>query len=160
MSHPSLGLPPLDLSAGHPDAAAALTAARLRIAARALEIALELDPTMRARHDALALRRLLADLPALIDRLAIAVAADEPGVMATFAEMVAVRYRKRAIPMDDVVTLCEALRRATGAVLASTVAPVVDPGLDEAIRVFRWHRRIAGDARKRNPLLAFIYRGA
>jgi hypothetical protein len=25
---------------------------------------------------------------------------------------------------------------------------------------FRWHRRIAGDARKRNRLLAAIYKGA
>ncbi|NJD28389.1 MAG: hypothetical protein FIA92_08835 [Chloroflexi bacterium] len=160
MSHPSLGLPPRDLSAGRPDAGAILTASRSRIAARALEIALELDSTMGERHDELALRGLLADLSAFIDRLAIAVAAEDPGVMANFAEMVAVRYRKRAIPMDDVVTLCEGLRRSAQAVLPSAVAPVVDPAIDEGIRVFRWHRRIAGDARKRNPLLAFIYRGA
>jgi hypothetical protein len=137
-----------------------LTAGRHRIAARALEAALELDPTMRDRHDELALRGLLADLSAFIDRLAVAVAAEDPGVMANFAEMVAVRYRKRAIPMDDVVTLCEGLRRAAQAVLPADVAPMVDPALDEGIRVLRWHRRIAGDARKRNPLLAFIYRGA
>jgi hypothetical protein len=80
--------------------------------------------------------------------------------MANFAEMVAVRYRKRAVPMDDVVTLCEGLRRSAGAVLPSAVAPIVDPAIDEGIRVFHWHRRIAGDARKRNPLLAFLYRGA
>ena len=41
--------------------------------------------------------------------------------MATFADLVAVRYRKRKIPMDDVVTLCEGLRRAAAA--------VVEPGL-------------------------------
>jgi hypothetical protein len=80
--------------------------------------------------------------------------------LANFAEMVAVRYRKRAIPMDDVVTLCEGLRRSAQAVLPAAAVHVVDPALDEAIRVFRWHRRIAGDARKRNPLLAFIYKGA
>ena len=31
--------------------------------------------------------------------------------------------------------------------------------LDEAIKVYRWHRRLAGDARKRNALLQLIYKG-
>lgn len=115
---------------------------------------------MRERHDESALRNLLADLSAFTDRLAIAVASADPGVLTNFAEAVAVRYRKRAIPMDDVVTLCEGLRRAAQAVLPAADASIVDPALDEAVRVLRWHRRIAGDARKRNPLLAFIYRGA
>lgn len=160
MSHPSLGLPPRDLTAGRPDAAALLTAARHRLAGRSLEIAIELDPTIAERHDEAVLRGLLADLSAFVDRLAVAVAAADPGVMAGFAETVAVRYRKRAIPMDDVKTLCEGIRRSSQAILPAEVAPVVDPPLDEAIRVFHWHRRLAGDARKRNPLLAFIYRGA
>ncbi len=160
VSHPSLGLPPRDLSAGQPDAAAILGARRQRIGTRALEVALELDPTMRERHDEATLRGLLADAAALVDRLAVSVAAADPGHMATFAEMVAVRYRKRGIPMDDVVRLCEGLRRAAQAVLPPHAAAAVDPGLDAAIAVFRWHRRLAGDARKRNPLLAFLYRGA
>ena len=36
----------------------------------------------------------------------------------------------------------------------------LDAAIDAAIAVFKWHRRLAGDARKRNPLLAFIYKGA
>ena len=31
--------------------------------------------------------------------------------------------------------------------------------LDAAIAVFKWHRRLAGDARKRNALLQLIYKG-
>jgi hypothetical protein len=38
--------------------------------------------------------------------------------------------------------------------------PALDAAIDEAITVFKWHRRLAGDARKRHPLLAFIYKGA
>ena len=38
--------------------------------------------------------------------------------------------------------------------------PVVDASIDAAIKVFLWHRRLAGDARKRHPLLDFIYKGA
>ena len=34
-----------------------------------------------------------------------------------------------------------------------------DAALDAAIEVFRFHRRLAGDARKRNPILAAIYKG-
>ena len=33
------------------------------------------------------------------------------------------------------------------------------PRIDEAIAVFRWYRRLAGDARKRNPILAALYKG-
>ena len=32
--------------------------------------------------------------------------------------------------------------------------------IDAANAVFKWHRRIAGDARKRNRLLQAIYKGA
>lgn len=80
--------------------------------------------------------------------------------MATFADLVAVRYRKRKIAMDDVVTLCEGLRRAAAAVVEPGSLPVIDAAIDAAIKVFRWHRRLAGDARKRNTLLSFIYKGA
>ncbi len=31
--------------------------------------------------------------------------------------------------------------------------------LDEAIAVYKWHRRIAGDARKKNAFLQFLYKG-
>ncbi len=34
-----------------------------------------------------------------------------------------------------------------------------DATLDAAIKVYRWHRRLAGDARKRNALLQLLYKG-
>jgi hypothetical protein len=80
--------------------------------------------------------------------------------MATFADLVAVRYRKRKISMDDVVTLCEGLRRAAVAAVEPSAEPAIDAAIDAAIEVFKWHRRLAGDARKRNSLLSFIYKGA
>jgi hypothetical protein len=160
VSHPSLGLPPRDLHAGDPAAAAVLRAAGPRLRAKALDGALALDPTIRERHDELVREALLSDLQAFVDRLAIAVASGDPSAMATFADLVAVRYRKRKIAMDDVVTLCEGLRRAAAAVVEPDAQPAIDEAIDAAIKVFRWHRRLAGDARKRNPLLAFIYKGA
>jgi len=88
------------------------------------------------------------------------VASGDPRAMAAFADLVAVRYRKRKVPMDDLVTLCNGLRRAAAAVVEPTAMGPIDEALDEAITVFKWHRRLAGDARKRNPFLAFIYKGA
>ena len=125
-----------------------------------MAVALDIDPTLRDRHDDLVREALLADLEAFVDRLSVAVASGDPGAMATFADLVAVRYRKRKIAMDDVVTLCEGLRRAAAAAVEPDAQPAVDAAIDAGIAVFKWHRRLAGDARKRNPLLAFIYKGA
>lgn len=160
MSHPSLGLPPPDLMAGDPAAAALLRRGGARLRGRALESAMALDPTFADRHNELTRQGLLADLEAFVDRLVTAIASNDPHAMATFADLVAVRYRKRRISMDDVVTLCEGLRRASAAVVEPASVAALDAAIDEAITVFRWHRRLAGDARKRHPLLAFIYKGA
>lgn len=160
VSHPSLGLPPRDLSAGHPAEAAALRAAALRLAARALERAVDQDPTFRGRYSDLALRELLADTEALVDRLATAVASADPAVMGGLAEHLAPRYRKRRVPLDDVILLCEGLRAGAATVIAPDAGVAVDAAVDSAIAALRWHRRLAGDARKRNTFIAFIYKGA
>jgi hypothetical protein len=160
VSHPSLGLPPRDLNAGDTAAAAALRRGGARLRARALEAALDLDPKIADRYSELVRAALLADLEAFVDRLVTALASGDPHAMATFADLVAVRYRKRKVSMDDVVTLCEGLRRAAAAVVGPASVPAVDAAIDEAIAVFKWHRRLAGDARKRHPLIAFIYKGA
>jgi len=160
VSHPSLGEPPLDLRAGHPADAAALARSVHRVAARALEAAVDLDPTFRDRYDEFRLRELLADLQAFVVRLGRAVGSNEPRVMSGWAEQVAVRYRKRAVPMDDVITLCGGLRRAAPLAVSPAAMPSVDAAIDAAITVFKWHRSLAGDSRKRNAFLSFIYKGA
>ena len=153
-------MPPRDLAAGDRAAAAAMRAAGPRLRTRALEAAIDLDPTLKDRHDELVRQALLADLQAFVDRLIVAVSSGDAGAMATFADLVSVRYRKRRISMDDLITLCEGLRRAAGSVVDPDGQPAIDAAIDAAIAVFKWNRRLAGDARKRNPFLAFIYRGA
>jgi hypothetical protein len=148
------------MSAGDPVAAAAIGSGGARLRARAFAAALDLDPTISERHDEIVRAALLSDLEAFVDRLIVAVSSGDPGAMATFADLVAVRYRKRKIPMDDVIRLCEGLRRAAAAAVEPEAAPAIDASIDAAIVVFKWHRRLAGDARKRNPLLAYIYKGA
>lgn len=153
-------MPPRDLSAGDPAAAALLRRGGLRLRQRALDSAGSIDPKFADRHNELTRKALLADLEAFHDRLVIAVASGDPHAMATFADLVAVRYRKRKISMDDVVTLCEGLRRAASSVVEPSSVSAVDAAIDEAVTVFRWHRRLAGDAKKRNALIAFFYKGA
>ena len=160
MSHPSLGLPPIDARAGDPASATALRRDRRRIATRAIAYAAEADPAFNDRHDDLALAQLQLDVDSFVNRLADAVGANDPGGLARWAEMVVPRFRKKAISMDELMLLFEGLRRAAPAAVEPGAMPIVDASIDAANAVFKWHRRLAGDARKRNPLIAFLYKGA
>ncbi|MFL5679835.1 MAG: hypothetical protein ACJ77B_04475 [Chloroflexota bacterium] len=160
MSHPSMGEAPRDMTAGFPAAAERIRAARARIGARALEVALERDPSIRERHGELGMRKLLRDTEPLVDRVAIAVASNDATAVSSYADMVAPLYRRRRVPMDDLVHLCHGLKLAVPALLSPDEVGIAEQALDEAIRVFLWNRRIAGDARKRNRLLNAIYKGA
>jgi hypothetical protein len=160
VSHPSLGLPPIDRTSPLPPAAARLDSERDRLSARALEIAIDRDPTIPDRYDEIRLRQLLRDTAALFDRIVDAVALRDPEPARVYAEAVPPAYRRRKVPMDDLINLTESLRDAIGAVMPRDEIGIVDAACDAMIERFRWHRRIAGDARKRNRLLQAIYKGA
>lgn len=160
VSHPSLGLPPIDRISALPAAAARVDAARERLAARALEIAIDRDPTLRERYDEYAMRRLLRDAVVLVDRVVDAIAAGDPGPARSFADATPPAYRRRKVPMNDLINLCESIRAAIGATLARADLGPVDVAVDAMIERFKWHGRIAGDGRKKNRLLQAIYKGA
>ncbi len=147
------------MTAGFPAAAARLTAAKVSVGRRGLEIALERDPGLRERHDEYALRGLLRDTDVLLERIASSVAADDVSFVREFADQVAPVYRRRRVSMDDLCLLLEGLRSAMTTVLAPAEQAVADRAIDAGIKVFRDYRRIAGDARRRNPILAMLYRG-
>ena len=153
-------MPPRDERAGFPDAAARLRRDRERIGRRALEIAVDRDPGFRERHDELALRKLLRDTEIFIDRLALSIASNDPSPMSEFADQVVPVYRRRQVSMDDLIKLDEGLRSAAAAHLSDDEVMSLDAAIDAANKTFKWHRRIAGDARKRNRLLQAIYKGA
>ena len=160
MSHPNLGLPPPDLTAGFPAAAERLRDARESVGTRALEIAVRADPTIPERLGELGMRRLLRDAPVFVERLALCVAGNDPGFLRDWVDSLTPVYRRRRVPMDDIKALCEGIRTASLAVLSPAEHVPASTAIDEAIAVLRWNRRLAGDARKRNPILAFIYKGA
>ena len=159
MSHPSLGLPPPDPDPVSAAAAARIVANQERLGARALRLAMDADPTMEQRHDEVGLRNLLRDAELLAERVALCVETNDPGRAREYGEWTAPLYRRRRVPMDDLVGLCEGLRTALMNLLAPAEIAPAGAALDEAIKVYRWHRRLAGDARKRNALLQLIYKG-
>lgn len=160
MSHPSLGAPPPDLSAGASAAAMRLNGVAARLAGRALELAVERDPTLTARHDPTALRQLLRDAETLIERISRSMAAADLAFVREFADAIAPLYRRRRVPMDDLVSILEGLRLAMTSVLKPDDVAAADEAVDAAVAVFRDYRRLAGDARKRNKVISFLYKGA
>jgi len=159
VSHPSLGLPPRDLTAGYPDAAARLRASRAVLAVRALEIAVDADPSMRTRYEETGLRNLLRDAEVFVDRLALCVAGRDPYWLGHFAEGSNTVFRRRGVPMDDLVQILEGLRSAARGVLSAEEMAPADDGIDAAVKVYRWKRRISGDARQKNKIVDAIYKG-
>ncbi len=159
VSHPSLGLP-RPAPAGFPQAADRIRAARARLGVRALEVLVERDPTIEGRLGEAALRHLLRDTEVYLDRLAEAVARADPAPVSEWIEWVIPVYRRRRVPLDDVQALSEGLRAALGAVLTAEERAPADAAIDAAIKVLRWHRRLGGDARRRNRILNALYRGA
>ncbi len=160
MPHPTLGQPPVDFLAAFPEAAARLRANGETIAGRALEAAVQRDPTLSTRHDELGLRHLLRDTTVYVDRVAMCVGSGKTGYVAEWTEWCAPLYRRRRVPMDDLISISEGLRSSIRAFLGPDEMAVADACIDEGITNLRWNRRIAGDARKRNRLLAAIYKGA
>ena len=160
MSHPALGLPPLDETAGYPEAAARLRASRADVGRRALDAAMRADPTLADRMGEEGMRALVRDTEIWTDRIALCVASADPTPMRTWAEQLAPIYRRRRVSMDDLSRLAEGFRSAVRFSLTPVEQPAADAAIDAAIEVFRWHRRLAGDARKRNKLLQFLYKGA
>jgi hypothetical protein len=159
VSHPSLGEPPRSLTAGFPDAAERLRSVRSRVAQRALEAALDARPDMRERYDELGLRKLLRDAELLVDRVALSIASNDPYFARDYAGWTVIVYRRRRVPMDDLVAICEGIRTAAAAVLSTAEMPAANAAIDGAIEVYHWSRRLAGDARKKNAFLQFLYKG-
>jgi hypothetical protein len=159
MPHPAIGLPPSDTTAGHPEAARRILAARSRLAALALEAALRIDPGLRDRHDELALRRVLRDYDGHIDQLARALATGEDRYVVQYGEWLVPVYRRRHIRMNDVVTFVLGLRDAVLGVVPAADAAAVHTVTGAWVERLRHHRRLPGD-HEGSKLARFIWKGA
>jgi hypothetical protein len=149
-----LGLPPLDLNAGYPDAAARIRLDLERLGAKALRIAMDADPTFEARYDEAGLRLLLHDAELFAERVALCLETGRPDLAHDYAEWTAPLYRRRRVPMDDLIA-CATASTAFPACSLRRVPPLA--ALDGR-SVYRWHRRI----KRRAPsglILALLYKG-
>ena len=159
MSHPSLGRPPRDTTTAWADVARRIRETAPELAARALSVAIDHDPTLRTRYDETGLRERLRDAELLAERVAYAVSVADPSAAGEYADWTSPVYRRKRVPLDDLINLCEGVRAAIAGAMAPSIAAEADRSIDAAIAQYKWHRRIAGDARKRNALLQFIYKG-
>lgn len=111
------------------------------------------------RYDELGLRQRLNDAELLADRIALSVAAGDATPAREYADWTSPVYRRKRVPLDDLINLCEGLRAALPAVVDGQALALAEGAIDEAVAQYRWHRRLAGDGRKRNAFLQFIYKG-
>ena len=158
MSHPALGHPPSDATAGHPELARRIQASRSRLPALALEAALRIDPSLADRHDELALRRILRDYEGHIDQLSRALATGEERHVVMYGEWLVPVYRRRHVRVNDVVTFLEGLRDAVLAIAPGADAGAVRGVIAAWIERLRHHRRLPGD-HEGNKLARFIWKG-
>jgi hypothetical protein len=158
MSHPALGLPPSDATAGHPAIAARLRGAD-RLPVTALEAALRVDPTLRERHDELTLRRFLRDYDRHIEQLARAVETGEVRFVVEYGETLVPIYRRRHVRMNDVVSLLRGLEEAAVALGPASDAAAVRQPIGAWVERMRHHRRLPGD-HKGNAAVRFVWKAA
>lgn len=159
VSHPNLGMPPRSLQAGFPAAAERLRAQRTALAARALEIAVDADPSIRRRYDDVRLRALLADAAVLVDRLALSVASDDVYFLADFADESATVFRRRRVAVMDVAHLLEGVRDAARGVLNEDEMASAERAVAVAVDVYRRYHDLRGDAREWNAVSSALYKG-
>jgi len=159
MPHPSLGLPPRDRTAGHPDAAERLRASRARLARIALETTVRNAPRFSATYDELAMRRFLRDYDRHVEQLARGIETGDPYYTAQYGEWLVPVYRRREVPMKDVMALVGGLREAAATVLTPAVNEAAEPLFAAWIAKLKHHQRLPGD-HQGNKVVRFFWKGA
>jgi hypothetical protein len=159
MPHPSLGLPPRDVTAGQPAAAGRLRASKKRLGRLALENAVRAAPRLTETYDELALRLFLRDFERHVEQLARAMETGDPYYVAQYGEWLVPIYRRRDVPMKDVIALLGGLRNAAATVLTPAENEVAAKHFERWVERLQHHRRLPGD-HKGNPIVRFFWKGA
>ncbi|MDQ3448147.1 MAG: hypothetical protein M3432_03075 [Chloroflexota bacterium] len=159
MGHPSLGLPPHDVTAGHPRAAARLRADRPRLARLALEAAARLSPGFADRYPEAEMRKFLRDLDQHIERLARALETGQDSYVTNYGEWLVPVYRRRGVPMRDFIVLLGGLRDAVLTVVPSEDVAVTRQLIERWAGRLKHHGRLPGD-HQGNRIVRFFWKGA
>jgi hypothetical protein len=159
MPHPTLGLPPHDVTAGLPDVAERLQTNRDRIARLSLQTTVRDANGFAERYDEDALRLFLRDLERHVQQLAKALATGKDYYVTSYGEWLVPVYRRRKVPIADVLALLAGLQAAASTVMSPDEKRVSDDLFERWVMVLRKHQRLAGD-HKGNSVIRFFWKGA
>lgn len=157
--HPALGQAPMDMTEGHPGAAALLRGNAGAIAEAALQVTLNDDPSFASRYDQHELRRLVRDARLLVERLADSVSSGQSVLMSEYAEWVTPLYRRRRVSLADLAAICEGICKTIENRLGPDEEAAAGSALDAAIGTLRCNARLSGDTHRRDALSRWTYRG-
>jgi hypothetical protein len=159
MAHPSLGLPPADTSAGHPQAAERVRREQLRLGRLALEATARRDPDFTARYDETTMRLLLRDFERHLEQVARALETGEDSFVVNYGEWLVPVYRRRKVPMKDFTLMLMGLRDVATTVLSPDETQVLTDLIDRWREKLKHHGRLPGD-HKGNAIVRFFWKGA
>lgn len=159
MSHPNIGLPPHDVTAGLPAAAARLRANRHRLARVAMQATVRISPGFNERYDEQMLRIFLRDFDQHIEQLARALETGEDSYVVNYGEWLVPTYRRRRVPMNDFIAMIAGLREAAMGVLTPDENEVCRELFERWAERLKAHGRLPGD-HKGNSIIRFFWKGA
>jgi hypothetical protein len=159
MPHPTLGLPPDDVTAGLPDAAARLRASKKRIAQLALQRVVGNEDGFTDRYGEDPLRLFLRDYDRHIEQLAKSMETANDSYLVNYAEWLVPVYRRRGVPSHDLIVMLGALKRAASTVLSPDEQKSSELYLHNAMMRVKHHQRLPGD-HKGNSVIRFFWKGA
>jgi hypothetical protein len=159
MPHPTLGLPPRDVTAGLPDAAARVRANRERLARLALQTTINDVPGLQDRYTEDALRLFMRDYEQHIEQLAKSLETGDDYYVVAYSEWLVPIYRRRKIPTRDFMAMLDGLQQAVGTVLSPSERDVAAELFKRWHDNLKFHQRLPGD-HKGNALLRFFWKGA
>lgn len=159
MPHPSLGHAPHDVTAGQPAAAARLRASAGRIARLALQSTVRDAQGFAERYDEDTLRLFLRDLEQHVRQLARALETGEDYYVERYAEWLVPIYRRRHVPMADVMAILAGLQSAAATVMTPDEKKFADGLFERWAATLKKHQRLAGD-HKGNSIIRFFWKGA
>jgi hypothetical protein len=159
MPHPTLGLPPHDITAGHPEAAASLRTNRDRIAQLGLATTVRDAAGFAGRYDEDQLRLFLRDNQTHIEQLAKALETGQDYYVTSYGEWLMPMYRRRRVAAVDFLALLAGLQAASGTVLTPAEKKVSDKLFALWAGRVREHQRLPGD-HKGNGIIRFFWKGA
>jgi hypothetical protein len=159
MPHPTLGLPPRDVTAGLPDAAARLRANRQRVARLALQTTVHDTAAFAERYDDTMLRLFQRDYESHIEQLAKSLETGDDYYTVAYSEWLVPMYRRRRVPMRDFMAMLDGLKQAVASVLTPAEREVAAGLFDRWAKNLKSHQRLPGD-HKGNALIRFFWKGA